>query len=44
MATIKLVNGKWHCYSPVGISYCAFDRKDWAVECAKANGWEPIAA
>lgn len=39
MATIKFVNGKWHCYTLDGKDWCAFSRQEHAVEVAKAHGW-----
>ena len=38
--TIKLINRKWHCIGPDGKDWCAYDYKDWAIECGKAHGWE----
>ena len=39
MATIKLIYGRWHCYGPDGKNWCAFDKKEYAIEIAKAHGW-----
>ena len=39
--TCKIIykNGKWHCVDETGKNWYAFDRRDWAVECAKANNF-----
>ena len=37
---VKLVGRKWHCYGPDGRNYCAYDFKEWAVQCGKSCGWE----
>lgn len=37
---VKRVNTKWYCYGPDGKNYCAYDRKDWAVQCGRSHGWE----
>lgn len=40
MAEVKLVNGKWHVYSPDGRDMCAFTKREHAVEVADVHGWE----
>ena len=40
MAKIKLLNGKWHCYGPDGKDWCAFSKREHAVEVASAHSWE----
>ena len=36
---IIYANGKWHCIDTTGKVWCAFDRRDRTVECAKANNF-----
>ena len=42
MAKVKLVNSKWHCYSPDGKDMCAFLLQKHAVEVAVAHGWNHV--